>query len=79
MVDDVVQVMCAHDLPVHEIEYTSESECVTLGWNICGAAGIIRPTSRRCWRIIFRVQFLLRIHSVTGKQLQLFLGHMIFI
>ncbi|CAE7388291.1 unnamed protein product [Symbiodinium sp. CCMP2592] len=70
-----VAALRAKGLVVHE-EETAEGSIKILGWQFEGT--VMRPLNHRVWRIL-AIEFLLRIGSCSGRQLENVLGHACFI
>ena len=64
-------------LIVHEEEESIGSATI-LGWEF-SADGKFRPTRHRLWKVRLAIQEILRVGSISGRQLERAVGHMSFI
>ena len=63
---------------MHDIVLDS-TDGTMLGWQVDGVTGVVKPTRERVWRLKLAIQHVLRVDRLCGKQLEVVLGHMVFI
>ena len=50
-----------------------------LGWDFDGKGHVVRPSSRRLWKVRLAIRSVLKSKTVSGRELEKLVGHIIFI